>query len=160
MTLGPQFEQLKLFMTANEIKGYVNNSMELAHPAWDFLYKDEPSMTFPRNMEQLWDVKLEHSKKPYDPHVLGSGVYDGISSGKDLFKDNYDNDDSPVYIELDDLGNRTMINHHHRVAAQADIESKAMDNWRPPHRLPQQKLIPIRYIDPGENPRNNDNEQW
>lgn len=146
-------------MTASEIKNYVNDSMDIARPQWDFLYKDEPDMTFPRTMEDLWDEKLKKSKEPYHPHTLGSGVYDALQSGKDIFTDNdNESDDGTVFIELNQKGDRTMINHHHRVAAQADIESKAMDNWRPPQRLPQQKLIPIRYINPDENPRYD--EQW
>jgi len=157
MTLGPQFEQLRMFMTSQEIKDNVNTSMDLDFPQWDSMRNDDPNWKPVRTMPELWDRKLEASKRPYHPDILGSGVYDALQSGKDLFGRDNDVREGTVQIELDDDGNRMMINHHHRVAAQADFENKAMQQWHAPKRLPQQKLIQVEYLDPGENPRN---EEW
>ena len=144
MTSDPKFEQLRMFMTAQEIKDYVNDSMDLDHPQWDFLYNDIPDIKFSRTMSELWESKLEASKRPYHPHVLGSGVYDALQAGKDIFE-------SSVFIEIED-DKRRMINHHHRTAALAALESRVP--------MSQHKLIPVEYIEPWENERYEQEMAW
>jgi hypothetical protein len=98
MTLGPQFEQLKMFMTPAEIKGYVTTSGDL-----------KPG----ENMDQLWDRKLQESKQPRDTGH-GGGVHEALSSG------------TPILNDVDVLFDhrRTLLtDKHHRVAAQADIDA-------------------------------------
>jgi hypothetical protein len=101
MTLGPQFEQLKLFMTPAEIKGYVNTSSDLRSDGSE-------------NMEQLWDRKVEESKRPRD-YGPGSGVYDALSAGKPIL--------GTVTVLHRSSGDSELEDKHHRVAAQADIDA-------------------------------------
>lgn len=98
MTLGPQFEQLKMFMTPAEIKGYVTTSSDLRTG---------------ETMDQLWDRKVRESKRPRD-YGPGSGVYDALSSNKPILGTVTVLHSSPG-SELEDK--------HHRVAAQAEIDA-------------------------------------
>ena len=104
MTLGPQFEQLKMFMTPADIKGYVTTSGDL-HPGED--------------MPALWDRKLSQSKGPRDSGH-GSGVYRGLREGKNLITRFGD-----VVDIHHDKGGRFLTDKHHRIAAQADLDEKA-----------------------------------
>jgi len=98
MTLGPQFDQLKLFMTPEEIKGYVNTSGDL--------YDGE-------TMDQMWERKVEESKAPRDTGH-GSGVYDALSGGKPILS---------TVTALHTSRGSELEDKHHRVAAQADIDA-------------------------------------
>lgn len=114
MTLGPQFEQLKLFMTPAEIKDYVNTSSDLRSDGSE-------------NMEQLWDRKVEESKRPRD-HGPGSGVYDALSAGKPILGD--------VTVIHRRSGDSELEDKHHRVAAQAEIDAATG----------KETFVPMRYV--------------
>lgn len=128
MALGPQFEQLKMFMTAREVMDYVNHSYDLEG------HEDDDGNYIGETMEDLWDRKLYESMQPYN-EGHGGGVYDAIKSGKDLFN----NPDNPL-----DAGNtviaigkdkRTLTDRHHRIAAQEHVD----------HYSPTPRYLPIEY---------------
>ena len=100
MTLGPQFDQLKLFMTPAEIKGYVTTSSDLRSDGSE-------------NMGQMWDRKVEESKRPRD-YGPGSGVYDALSAGKPIL-----GEVTVIHTSRDS----ELEDKHHRVAAQAEIDA-------------------------------------
>jgi hypothetical protein len=110
MTLGPQFEQLKMFMTPAEIKDYVTTSEDLRYG---------------ETMDQLWDRKLQESKQPRDTGP-GGGVHGALSSGTPIL------DDVDV---LSESKGSMLIDKHHRVAAQADIDAATG----------KETLIPVRH---------------
>jgi hypothetical protein len=121
MTLNPlQFDpgqnpkQLRMLMTAPEIKAYLNESGDLKTN---------------ETMEDLWKRKLEESKvkKGRDPITAppGSGIY------RSLKRNGYDG--PPIYIGhfnspsgLNDK--RLLADGHHRVASMAEIDPNA---WIP-----------------------------
>lgn len=106
-------EQLKMFMTPQEIKGYTTSSGDLHY------VKTPGGGLRNETMDELWDRKLEASKAPRDTGH-GSGVYEGLESGKDI-----------LYLRS---GNAVEVNHakghkflgdmHHRIAAMADIDQR------------------------------------
>ena len=102
---GPQFEQLKLFMTPAEVKDRVTTSGDL-----------EPGET----MDQMWDRKVEQSKAPRDTGH-GSGVYDALSEGKPILDSV--NVHFGTYMGEGKRSDTFIPNKHHRIAAQADIDA-------------------------------------
>ena len=134
-------EQLRMFMTAREIKDYLNDSGDLEDYNTD-------------SMDVLWDKKLEESK---DPNARwGGGVYDALASGKDIITRNTrPKYEEPGVVEImvgsgpeidvegniigDREGIRYIADMHHRIAAQADIDEKSGT----------EKYLPVTYIDEG-----------
>jgi len=118
MNLGPQFEQLKMFMTPSEVKDYITTSGDLH-------YMRTPGGGL-RNetMDELWDRKLESSKAPRETGH-GSGVYEGLEEGKDLMymRGGYRRAGNTVEINYA-KGHTFLGDMHHRIAAMADIDQK------------------------------------
>ena len=135
-------EQLRMFMTAREIKDYLNDSGDLEDYNTD-------------SMDVLWDKKLEESMRGRG-QGHGSGVYDALASGKDIITRNTrPKYEEPGVVEImvgngpeidvegniigDREGTRYIYDMHHRIAAQADIDEKSGT----------EKYLPVTYIDEG-----------
>jgi hypothetical protein len=105
--LGPQCaEQMKLFMTANEVKNWITDSTDRS-----------PNET----LDQMWDRKVTESKKPRESNTQGAGVYDAVSEGKNILPDVT----LIPFRETPFEGARNVIGDgHHRVAAMADYENQ------------------------------------
>ena len=113
MALGPQFEQLKMFMSPAEVKDHVTTSGDLH-------YQRTPGGGL-RNetMNELWDRKLEASKAPRDSGH-GSGVYEGLEAGKDIMYMRRGNT-----VDVNYVGDHKFLGDmHHRIAAMADIDQQ------------------------------------
>jgi hypothetical protein len=117
--IGPQCaEQLKLFMTPQEIKGWITDSTDRS-----------PGET----LDQMWDRKVTESKKPQGSNSHGSGVYDAVSSGNNILP-------SVTLIpfrknEYEEARN-VIGDGHHRVAAMADFADKSG----------KQSFVPVEYF--------------
>lgn len=113
MTLGPQFDgQLKLFMTPAEIMGHVNASIDR--------YREE-------DMSDMWIRKVEQAKREMD-HGHGSGVYDALSSGKDIIHGPSGTGKVPILYNargpIDGEVSRELTDMHHRVATMAELDKQ------------------------------------
>lgn len=107
MALGPQFDQLKLFMTGKEWKDVVNASSDATTG----------------RLEEMWEQKEAESKAPAGSGVHGSGVYESLK------KQGYVGDIStaPRITFQEGPGGterREQGEGHHRVAAAAALEEE------------------------------------
>jgi len=140
MTLGPQFEQLKMFMTPNEIKDYITTSGDLHY------IRTPGGGLRNETMDELWDRKLKASKAPRDTGH-GSGVYAGLEEGKDIM-----NMRGGETVEVNHATNHTYLGDmHHRISAMSDIDQKRgtqtylpVAHWDEPFALTR---------NPGDKPR-------
>ena len=119
--IGPQCaEQMKLFMTPGEIKGWVTDSADR--------YR-----TLNEGMDDMWNRKLHESKSPQGVPKPGAGVYDAVSSGKNILP----NVTLIPFRQTEHESARNMIGDgHHRVAAMADFEEKTG----------RKSFIPVEYF--------------
>lgn len=129
-------DQLSMFMTPEEIKGYMTTSGDLHQ-----IVTPEGHL---RNetMEELWDRKLEASKAPKDSGH-GAGVYDALSEGIDIL-DQYIQFGGPALEILhNSKGDRYLGDMHHRIAAQADIDKQqGTQTFLPISHFPSEFVAP------------------
>ena len=106
-------DQLKLFMTPQEIMGSVVDSVDRAPEYEDYDIENEKNVMVPaETMEDLWASKLSESK--------------GKGSGPESLYDSIAKHGVQRHVTLEDHGNGTLYmgQGHHRVAAAADISEK------------------------------------
>jgi hypothetical protein len=111
-----QHEQLAMFMTPSEVKGYATPG-DFAH---DY-------------QEQGWDRKLAESKMPMGARdewggpQHGAGVYDSVAkSGVKTPVEVYHTLGTPYTDPA-----KVLVNGHHRVAAAHDIEESGKETYIP-----------------------------
>lgn len=99
MTLGPQFEQLQMFMTGKELQNRIEFSHDKQH--------DE-------TLPQMWERKAYESRDPLhlrSGKVYGSLLTDGVRDG------------TIMQLSHQPTGAR-VYDGHHRIAAAADLEEQ------------------------------------
>ena len=114
MALGPQFEQVQLFMTGTELQSKITNSIDRVPGG---------------SMEGLWKRKLRESKR--------TGMEHGADTYKSLQQHGWQSDpESPRQgpgimhvrkfgaIPEFDRDEMSVDDAHHRIAAAADLERK------------------------------------
>lgn len=109
--------QFKLFYGAQELQNAVTRSGDREYLADEEgnVYRDEEGNFARESLPQMWDRKLEESKKPeYTGH--GSGVYDSMMS-----EGVRPHTSLTVHHPTPDNGLQ-LADGHHRLAAAADIE--------------------------------------
>lgn len=101
-----QVEQMKLFMSAREVKNWITDSTDRS-----------PNET----LDDMWKRKLRESKSPRGANVHGAGVYDAVSEGKSILPDL-----TLIPYRKDAFGDAKNVigDGHHRIAAMADVEAK------------------------------------
>jgi hypothetical protein len=119
-------EQLKLFMTAHELKNSLSDSVDLQPSYIDYDDEGNTIQVPDQTMDDLWEQKLDESK--YKPRAQSSSLYDSIAQ-RGVRKH--------VTLVPDGKGGLTMGQGHHRVAAAADIAEKTG----------RQMYIPVIYDD-------------
>jgi hypothetical protein len=134
MSLGPQFEQLKMLMTGTEIKNRVEDSYD-RNPLYSTSpYHDSYGDPIPlqdagggdaiETMDEMWDRKLTESKQPqYTTH--GAGVYDSIK------EHGFTRGASPITINMDSAKGVVLNDGHHRVASAAALDKEGHENYIP-----------------------------
>lgn len=106
MTLGPQFQQLKMFMTGNEIKQTITGSVDASN-------NDEDTMS------EMWDQKVEES---HDRRVNagddrhGQSLYDSVED---------EGAHTPVTLYTPRFNSTIHGDGHHRTAISADVEDRS-----------------------------------
>lgn len=132
MSLGPQFEQLKMLMTGNEVKNRVEDSYD-RRPLFDgsavdsvgdrVRLRDPGGGPASETMNEMWNRKLQESQAPqYSGH--GSGVYDSMK------RYGY-NRDVPLTLNMNTPEGVVLSDGHHRVASAADLEDKGHEIYIP-----------------------------
>lgn len=109
MSLGPQFDQLQMFMTGSELKSYLTDSGDRGGGS----------------MEGMWGQKLKEAQHPAgagDYKVHGEGLYDSIKER------GYQGDSLGVNHWG---GEKSLLDGHHRVAAAAQLDSEGYENYIP-----------------------------
>lgn len=114
MTLGPQFQQLKMFMTGNEIKQSITGSVD-APDADDDNDNDV--------MAEMWDQKVDESHyRRADPRddVHGQSLYDNVDEEGARMPVTMFHPRSYMYS----TGSMIHGDGHHRTAISADVEDR------------------------------------
>lgn len=114
MVLGPQFEQLKMFMTPREIKNTLTSSFDARY------LSDQKRM---ETMDEMWSRKLQES---FDPYEDGTDLYHSIrDKGLRVQK--------PFKIEYGKKGpgSVTLADGHHRIATGVALENEIGETYIP-----------------------------
>lgn len=153
--LGPQFEQLKMFMTGKELMNYVDDSYDRrdkeagAVDSDGFFSSSEPYFDSVGNivggtkygsdgnpikesMSDMWGRKLRESKAGVRELTHGAGLYDSIKNQGML-------PNSEAISILKDTAKGTVLGDgHHRTAVAADLEEQGGT----------ERYLPVKYTAP------------